>query len=68
MTQQSKCPWHLYIRVDEKGKFYITDVNGIEKTYGTKDELIATWSKKKLPNTGIVYTIIDESGKSKKGS
>lgn len=57
----SKCPWHRYLRVDDKGKYYVTDEHGIEKDYGDKEALIQAWSKKHIPNCGITYTIIDET-------
>jgi hypothetical protein len=62
MPHETTCPWHIYLRLDDKGKCYIT-TNGKDQVYGDKEKLIATWSKKTLPNTSIVYTIIDQCNK-----
>ncbi len=60
----SACPWHRYLRVDDKG-YYVTDSLGSARDYGDKEELLKRWSKHKLPNTGIFFTVVDQTAKAK---
>lgn len=54
----TECPWRRYLRIGTKG-CYITD--GINKEYGDKEALLKKWSKMHLPNTGILFTVVDQT-------
>jgi len=60
----SDCPWNRYLRVDDKGH-YVTDSYGITKDYGDKEALLTKWRKLHLPNTGILFTVVDQTTKAK---